>query len=335
MIEIAERKPGLKVGLGPLVLALALVVLATIGPLLDSYLLHIMILIYLYAYLGASWNILSGYAGQFSFGHATFFGVGAYTSTLLFMNWGISPWIGLLASGLVSMAFGLLIGFLSFRYGLRGVYFALVTLAFAEMLRVIIVNSEWANRAQGLLIPTHGNAPWLFQFTGRLPYYYISLLMLVLITMLTHFIERSKWGYYFIAIRENEAAAEAIGVNAFAYKMVAIAISSFLTALGGSYYAQYFFYIEPYHTFGVITSVDILLRAIIGGSGTVLGPIAGSFILTPLSELTRNLFRGISGVDIMIFGAVLILVVIFLPHGLVGLWHDLAAKFRSPQKTGK
>lgn len=298
--------------------AIALLALAVAPPLLPGYFLEVLITILFYAYLGASWNILGGYAGQFSFGHAAFFGIGAYTSTLLLLRVGLTPWVGMLAGGGLAAAFGLFAGYLSFRYGLRGPYFSLVTLAFAEMLRVVAVNLKMVGSSLGLVIPSRGAAPHLFIFGDKRAYYYVILAMTLAVVWVTWRIERSKLGYALVAIRENEDAAEASGVNTLGMKLRAMAISSFLTALGGTFYAQYFAYIDPSLTFGPAVSIQGLLQAIVGGAGTVLGPLLGAFVLTPVSELTRAALRGRTGADIMLYGLVLMLVISFLPHGLMG-----------------
>jgi branched-chain amino acid transport system permease protein len=301
-----------------LALLLAAAALVALPPLLPKYALEVLISILFFGYLGACWNILGGYGGQFSFGHAAFFGLGAYTSTLLFLHWGVSPWIGMLAGGLLAAGFGLFAGYLSFRYGLRGPYFSLVTLAFAEMLRVVAVNWKAVGSSLGLVVPNRGSAPALFLFAEKLPYYYVILTMAVGALVITRAMERARMGYSLAAIRENEDAAEAAGVDALSTKLSAMAISSFLTALGGTFYAQYFAYIDPSLTFGPAISIGGLLPAIVGGAGTVTGPLLGSFVLTPISELTRAALRGRAGADIMLYGLVLILVISFLPNGLVG-----------------
>ena len=297
---------------------LALAALAALPPLLPKYGLEVLISILFFAYLGTCWNILGGYAGQFSFGHAAFFGLGAYTSTLLLLRRGLTPWLGMLAGGALAAAFGLFEGYLSFRYGLRGPYFSLVTLAFAEMLRVVAVNWKAVGSSLGLVVPS-GSSPAQFLFAGKLPYYYVILAMTLVALAITRLIERSRMGYALAAIRENEDAAEASGVNALATKLSAMAVSSFLTALGGTFYAQYFAYIDPSLTFGPAISIQGLLPAIVGGAGTVVGPLLGSFVLTPISELTRAVLRGRAGADVMLYGLILILVISFLPNGLVGL----------------
>jgi branched-chain amino acid transport system permease protein len=303
-------------GLGAAATALALVA----PPFASPYVVHILVLVLFYAYLGTAWNILGGYAGQFSFGHAAFFGIGAYTSTLLLTGAGVSPWIGLWAGGALAAAFGCLAGFLAFRYGLRGPYFALVTLAFAEMLRLVAVNWRAVGGPMGILVPLPpaGSSLWRFQFRDKLPYYYVALALLALALWVTRRVEGTRLGHALAAIRENEDAAEASGVNTQAAKLWAMALSSFLTAVGGTFYAQYFAFIDPTLTLGVSVSVEILLRPIVGGPGTLVGPLLGSLVLTPLSELTRWAIRGRPGLDVMIYGLVLVLVVTFVPRGLAG-----------------
>jgi branched-chain amino acid transport system permease protein len=227
--------------------------------------------------------------------------------------------------GGLAAAFGLFAGYLSFRYGLRGPYFSLVTLAFAEMLRVIAVNWKAVGSSLGLVVPNRGSAPALFLFAEKLPYYYVILAMALAALGITRLIERSRMGYALAAIRENEDAAEAAGVDALSTKLSAMAISSFLTALGGTFYAQYFAYIDPSLTFGPAISIGGLLPAIVGGAGTVAGPLLGSFVLTPVSELTRAVLRGRAGADVMLYGLILILVISFLPNGLVGWFRSRRA----------
>ena len=305
-------------GLRPLGAIIGVALLLGMTPFLSPYLVHTLVLVLYYAFLGTAWNVLGGYAGQFSFGHAAFFGIGAYTSTLLLVRLDVSPWIGLGAGGLAAAAFGCFAGYLSFRYGLRGPYFALVTLAFAEMLRVVAVNWKAVGSSLGLVVPSKGSAPALFVFADKLPYYYVILAMTLGALALTWGIERARLGYALVAVRENEDAAEAAGLDTLGVKLRGMAISSMLTAFGGTFYAQYFAYIDPSLTFGVSVSIEGLLRAIVGGAGTVWGPILGSFVLTPISELARAALRGRAGADVMLYGLLLILVISFLPQGLMG-----------------
>lgn len=280
--------------------------------------LHVMIMIFLFTIMGQGWNVLGGYAGQFSFGHSLFFGVGAYISTILFIRLGLSPWIGILFSCVGGIILGLFIGFLSFRYGLKGPFFALIMLAFAEIFHMIAMGWNAVGGALGLLIPLKGNSPTLMQFVGKEPFYFISLWMMIGALFLVWRLEGTRLGLYLLATREDHDAAEALGVSTFKAQMVAMAISSGMTAMGGTIYAQYLLYIDPDSTFGVVNSVEIMLRPIIGGPGTILGPMLGSVVLTPLSEITRLAFQSYSGVYLMIYGMILVMVIMFLPDGIMG-----------------
>lgn len=308
-----------------------LIILFCIPPFMGSYFLHILIMCCFYAYLSQSWNILSGYAGQFSFGHAAFFGIGAYTSSLLFVNWGVSPWLGMFIGGIMSMFAGLFIGYLCFRYGMKGTYFGMTMLAFAEVLRLFTINNEFLRGSLGILIPL-GESILNFQFIERLPYYYIILIMMLAITYITYKIENAHIGLYFVAIRENEEAAASLGVNVTIYKLIALAISSFSAALGGTFYAQYMYYIDPFLVFGISTTVDMILPSIIGGVGTVLGPIIGAFTLTPLSEVTRMTLGRYKGIHLMAYGAILVIMISFAPEGELGLIKKLLVKMRKLSK---
>ena len=294
------------------------VMLLILPQLIGDYFVHLVTTVLLFGYLGVAWNILGGYAGQFSFGHAAFFGVGAFTSTLLQIHMGVNPWIGMFLAGIAGLLLGQFIGFLTFRYGLRGPYFALAMLALAEMLRVLAVEWMTVKYPLGIILPLIGDSFLDFQFKSKVPYYYIILCMVALVLYFSHVIENNRIGSYFKAIRENEEAAETLGVNTFKYKMAAMAISSFLTAMGGTFYVQYYLTIDEEAAFGVAVSIEILLGPIIGGAGTVFGPILGAGILECLSEGSRNLLGPYSGVHLMLYGAILIVVIIFLPKGILG-----------------
>lgn len=298
-------------------LALLLFLFAVLPLLAGAYFIHIFILILFFSYLSSSWNILGGFAGQFSFGHAVFLGIGAYTSTILYVNYGISPWIGMAIGSIFSTVVGVFIGYLCFRYGLKGPFFSLATLAFAEMFRIGALNIDITNKAVGILIPLKQSSLAALQFQDRIHYYYIILIFNVAICSITYFISRSKLGDYLEAIREDEDAAEALGIDTLKYKIIAIAISAFLTSLGGTFYAQYLSYIDPVICFGVQNSFEIFIRPILGGLGTVFGPFLGSLILGPLSEISRMLLGKYTGMHLMLFGAILVAVIMFLPGGVV------------------
>ena len=297
--------------------AVALLVALPVFPgVFGSYAVTLFTLIFFYGFLGQAWNVVGGYAGQLSAGHAAFLGIGAYTAALLSVERGVTPWIGMFAGGALAAALGALIGFLGFRFGLRGFYFVLLTVAFAEICRVVAGNTEAVGGALGYYITFTGN-PRQFQFQDTRAYYYIALALMLASTALVAWLERRRFGVYLAAIREDEMACEAAGVNTFKYKMLAMLLSSFLTGIGGTFYAFYLFSLQPNTVFGVPLSVEIIIRPIVGGAGTVLGPVVGSFILSPLAELSRHYFAqgGWHGAHLIAYGALLIGVVLFLPEG--------------------
>jgi branched-chain amino acid transport system permease protein len=295
---------------------LALLTLLVLPAFLSSYALTIFILILFYAFLGQAWNIVGGYTGQLSAGHAAFVGVGAYTAAMLSTEWGLTPWLGMFVGALLAAALGAIIGYLGFRFGLRGFYFVLLTVAFAEVCRILVSNIDPLGGALGLYITFTGN-PRQFQFQDQRAYYYTALALMLLATGVVALIERRRFGIYLGAIREDEAACEALGVDTFKYKMLAMVVSSGLTGLGGAFYAFYLFSVQPNTVFGIPLSVEIIIRPIIGGAGTLFGPILGSFILTPLGELSRQYFgqSGLHGAHLIVYGVLLVSVVLFLPQG--------------------
>jgi len=306
---------------------LAVVALLLVLPaFLSSYALSVFILIFFYAFLGQTWNLVGGYAGQLSLGHAAFLGIGAYTAAILARDAGITPWAGLFVGAALAATLGAVIGYLGFRFGLRGFYFALLTVAFAEIARIVVANLETTGGALGFYITFTGD-PREFQFPDNRPHYYIALALMLLATGIMAWIERCRFGVYLAAIREDEGAGEALGVNSFKYKMLAIVVSAFLTGMGGTFYAFYYLSLQPNTVFGIPLSVDIVIRPIVGGAGTLLGPILGSFLLTPLAELSRAYFATgrWTGVHLIAYGALLIGVVLFLPHGLYPYLRRLVA----------
>jgi len=294
----------------------AVAVLLLLPAVLSSYAITVFIFIFFYAYLGQAWNIVGGYAGQLSAGHAAFLGIGAYAAALLSVEWGLTPWIGMFVGGALAAVLGTVIGYLGFRFGLRGFYFVLLTVAFAEICRIVALNTSAVGGALGYYITFTGN-PRQFQFQRNWVYYYVALGLMLAATGIVALIERRRFGAYLIAIRQDESACEALGVDTFRYKMLAMIVSSFLTGVGGTFYAFYLFSLQPNAVFGIPLSVEIIIRAIVGGAGTVLGPVLGSFILSPLAELSRAYFTaaGFAGAHLVVYGVLLVAVVLFLPQG--------------------
>jgi branched-chain amino acid transport system permease protein len=308
----------------------AVLVLLALPAVLSSYAVTVFIFIFFYAFLGQAWNIVGGYAGQLSAGHAAFVGIGAYTSALLADKAGLTPWLGMLVGGALAAVLGAVIGYLGFRFGLRGFYFVLLTVAFAEICRIVALNTEALGGAVGIYITFTGD-PRQLQFQDNRAYYYVALGLMLAATGAVALIERLRFGAYLAAIRDDEAAAEALGVDTFRYKMLAMALSAFLTGVGGTFYAFYLFSLQPAALFGIPLSVEIIVRPIVGGAGTLLGPILGSFILSPLAELSRAYFgaAGWTGAHLVVYGLLLIAVVLFLPQGAYPFLARLAARRRA------
>src|SRR3989441_1599708 len=279
-----------------------------------------MIMIFLYGSLAQAWNLLAGYCGQISLGHAVFFGAGAYTSTLLGKYFDLSPWIGMAVGAVVAVAVAQLIGYPVFR--LRGHYFAIATIAVGEIIQALVINWDWAGGARGLFVPIKRPDSFVnFQFhESKAVYYFIALGLLLLALGVTRWIEGSRRGYFFRAIREDQEAAASLGVHVAREKHWAIAVSAALTALGGTFYAQYVFFIDPESVFPLSLSILICLVAVLGGVGTLWGPLVGAAVLVPLSEGTRVwLGGGGKAPDLLLYRALILLIPRFPPRGLVGL----------------
>ncbi len=291
----------------------------------DFYVLCIGISVLIAALLGQSWNIMSGYAGQFSFGHAVFFGIGAYTSTALYTMLGVNPWIGMFIGAGVAAGVGAIIGFLSFRYKLRDDYFALATLAFAEIFRIIVNNTKSLGGATGILIP-YLQDPLKFQFVSDKTYYYVILIFVAVATVFIALMSRSKLGLNLVAIKGNQEAAAALGVNVLKYKLIAISSSAAFAALAGTFYAQYYGFIDPSIVFAATISVEAIVPCIIGGSGTLYGPLLGALLIIPLQELCNSVFTSISGVNMIVYGAVIVAFILFCPDGIFGRVMKLKGK---------
>jgi branched-chain amino acid transport system permease protein len=279
-----------------------------------------MILLYLYAYLTTSWNLVGGFAGVLPLGHAVFVGIGAYTSTILSLQYGISPWLGMIVGGVIAMFVGVLIGLPTFK--LRGAYFALATIAFGEGIRVMLENIDYlgpfnVNGPRGLQIPPLKTGLANLMFASKVPYYYIILVMLIAVIALTWMISKRKLGYYLYAGGEEPEAAMALGVNVARCKLIAMAMSSFLTALAGTFWAQLTLFIHPKSVMSLDLSFEIAFIALIGGRGSIAGPLLGALLLRPVGDFSRIYFGDkLPGLHLIIFGVVLILVMIYQPRGI-------------------
>lgn len=302
-----------------LLVALATVLLLFPVAVTGPYRRDVMIRIFLYGLLAQAWNLLGGYCGQISLGNAVFFGIGAYTSSVLLIRWDLSPWLGMLAGTLAAVLVSQVIGFPCFR--LRGHYFAIATIAIGEIVQTLVINWDAVGGARGLQLPIKPETFVNFQFhRAKWPYYYIALGLFAAVLAVTAWVERSRLGYYFRAIREDPDAAQSLGVPLTRYKLVAIALSAAFTALGGAFYAQYVLFIDPESVFPLSLSILVCLVAVLGGVGTLWGPLLGAVILIPLSEATRVYFGGTGkAVDLMIYGGLIVLVSVFQPAGLMGL----------------
>src|SRR5438876_10040395 len=299
---------------------IAVIALLAGVPLLTSsnVVLNFLVVTFLIALVGQGWNLLGGYGGQYSFGHAAFFGTGAYVTAVLQMRYGINAWLGFCIGIAAGTLVGAVIGALSFRSGLKGSYFALVTLAFAEVLRIIASVTPITGAGVGTLVKL--DLRWeAFQFQNRAPYYWIILAFVAASLVIVKLIEGSRFGAYLVAVRENEDAAKAVGIDVFRVKLAAMTLSAAITAAGGCFYAQYFLFLDAGSAYGPWISVEALLAPIIGGIGTVYGPLLGALVVKTLGEATKLATGDAPGLDLVIYGCVLILVVAFAPRGIAGL----------------
>ncbi len=292
----------------------------------SNYAVNVAVMILFSAFLGQAWNIAGGFAGQTSFGHVVFFGTGAYASTILHITWGWSPWLAWLAAIAAGGAVGLMIGALAFRAGLRGSYFALVTLAFAEVFRILANSVDFTRGGLGMLIRAQPGVA-NFQFKDPIWFYYVALALVVLSLALAWWLKRSRFGARLAAIRENEDAARALGIDVFREKTLCLGISGAMAGAGGTFYAQKYLYIDPSIAYGVEKSVEMLLVSMIGGAGTVFGPLVGAAVLGGLGEATRAVTQA-QGLSLIVYGAILIAIVAVLPDGLIGLFARLRRRRR-------
>lgn len=284
------------------------------------YIKHIMIMVFIYSILAEAWNILSGYAGQISVGNAMFFGLGAYSSSILLIKFNINPWIGMMIGGVFAATLGIFIGLPVFR--LRRQYFVIATVAACEIMMAIFLNWDYVNGSVGLELPlipdSLKNMAFLYNKNG---FYFISLAILIFVTFIVFIITKTKLGYYFRTIKEEEDAARSIGINTTYYKLVAISITAFFSAIAGTIYAQYLLYIDPAMVLSTQLSIKIILIAALGGAGTLFGPILGSFILIPVTEMTRIFFGGAGqGFDFLLYGLLIVFIALFKPDGLISIF---------------
>ncbi len=308
----------------------AILLLLIVFPLVvsQSFHIHVMILVFMFGMLGVAWNIMGGYAGMFSFGQAAFFGIGAYTSSYLSVAYGVNPWIGLVAGGCAAALVAAAIGYPC--SNLRGHYFAIASIAFAEIVRIVFNNWKIVGAAEGLSLPMQNESFANFLFnSSKLPYYYIMLAFLLVSLAVCYFIATSKMGYYFRAIKESHKIAEVLGVDVVSYRLMAIMISAFLSAMAGTFYAQYILYIDPGSVMLLATSIQIVLISMLGGAGSIMGPVIGAAILIPASEYTRVTlgYKG-TGMDMMIYGLLITLISMYYPEGVWKLFYRIGRKLK-------
>jgi branched-chain amino acid transport system permease protein len=314
------------VALGAVMVALPLFVT-------NHFALDIFIRILLFSFIGSAWNLMGGYAKQLSLGHVAFFGLGAYTSTIMQINFGISPWIGMFAGGGIGALASLPIGWLCFR--LRGPYFTIATIATAQVLMLIFLKfRDLAWGAEGTTIPNLGHAPLMMQFETKPPYYYIVLGLLAVSLTVTAWIERSRVGYYLVAIGEDEDAAEAVGVDAPRVKRNIYMLSAFLTALAGTFYTQYIYFIDPGTAFNFSISIEAALVSIVGGIGTLWGPVIGTLLLETTSALLQSWLSNSGGVQLTVYSLILMAVILWRPTGIMGFLIESYGRYvRKPERV--
>ena len=286
----------------------------------DPFLCHLLIMIMMYATMSIGWNVIGGYAGQVSFGNAAFFGVGAYTTAILLVNYNVNPWLGMLAGCVLSVGLAVVVGYPCFR--LRGHYFAIATIAVGEIMVVIFTNWDYVGAAVGIYMPILEESFTNFEFhSSKIPYYYIILVMLLFAIAVSYVIEKSRLGYYLRAIKDDPDGARSLGIDIQKYKMIAFSISAVLTSICGTFYGQYVLYIHPSSTMDLMMSIHLCIIALIGGIGKLFGPVVGAFVFIPLMELTR-VYLGSEGqgIDMIIYSLLVIIIAIWRPQGLWALF---------------
>jgi branched-chain amino acid transport system permease protein len=305
----------------PIIGLLTLIFFLIIPFYVGDYLMQVLLFAFITSYLCGAWNIAGGYGGLFSFGHAAFIGVGAYTTTILLLYYGIPGWIGMILGGLLSAGLGWLISWTICRFQIKGFYFAIGSMLVAEILMSIVVRTRYLGRGMGITFPSINNA-FNFQFITVIPYYYIALMFVCLIILIAYLIERSRLGWYLRATRQSEEASSALGINVTKMKVVSMGLSAFLTGVGGGLYVLALRFCSPYDVFGIMFSVTLMLGTLLGGRATVFGPIVGTFMLTAVKEgltFVAEATGGISGFALVLaaWGVILCLVSKYLSRGIV------------------
>ena len=278
---------------------------------------NLFVLLFVFSALSVAWNIVGGYAGQLSLGHAVFYGIGGYTATLLTQNFGISPWIGMFAGAAISAAVAILISYPTLR--LRGPFFALATIAILEVVRLLVIHEEsWTGGSSGISLPLNIGWAWIV-FREKINYVIIAFGLFVLVTWVSWYIRKSRIGHYLIAIREREDAALAVGIHTVRVKIIAAVVSAVLTSIIGTFHITYLTFVDPSSAFSLELSIQVAMFALIGGLGTVSGPIAGTFLVLPIAELARGWLSSVgNGMHGLIYGLILVAVVLTIPRGLAG-----------------
>ena len=314
---------------GAVLLALFGALLLVAPLLVDAYLLSVLTLVLWLAYTGQAWNVMMGFAGQLSLGHTLYVGLAAYVSGVLFVSFGVGPWLGVWPAMAIAAVAGGCIGALGFRFGIRGVYFALLTIAFAEFTRIGFDHLDWVGGSAGFFLPVAQRASNDVANLRGSPtmFYYVILALTATALVLCRALLKSRLGYYWLAIREDQEAAQAVGIDVFRYKLIAVVVSAALTAPAGVFYAFFYNNMYPEQIFAISRSIEIILGAIVGGIGTLFGPILGAFILTPLGELVTAAIEA-AGIDVpgakqFVYGGLMVLIVVFRPDGI---WPWLARR---------
>jgi branched-chain amino acid transport system permease protein len=318
-------------------LGLALAALLAAPWVAGPYLLSVLVLALYYAYVGQAWNVMMGFAGQLSLGHALYVGLGGYIAVALYLHGGIGPWLGAPIAAVVAAFAGALIGSLAFRFSIGGVYFALLTIAFAEFTRIGFENWGWIGGAGGLFLPVAPSAriDIIDLRGGQHLFYYVLLALTVASLWLCRRLRTSRIGYYWLAIREDPEAAQSLGIDLFKYRILAAAISAAMASVAGSVAAFYYNSLTPADSFGSARSIEIILGALVGGLGTLIGPILGAFVLTGLGEALRALLDAtghqVPGATQLFYGLILLLVIKYLPNGI---WPGLARRLGLADRAG-